>query len=102
MRLLRNSGKGNFGCPPQKRPTNMNTEKFIVKVQLPIFSSDSDSEALVYDEGRTFVEQMPLPKKAKDMMKGEPKSFWWAMNVYDKKRNGYWLELLELAPWQDW
>ena len=73
------------------------SKKFIVKVQISLFSSDDQKLVMIYDEGRTFTDQFPATKELLDGMGGEPKKFFWAKTADD----GF-LELGEEAEWQEW
>lgn len=67
----------------------------IVKVQMPLGGS-ATSEALVYDEKRSFLLFVPITDSLKDMMDDEVKKFFHAKKV------GKELKLIKEAPWQEW
>lgn len=76
-------------------------EKFIVKVQIPLFSTDKNVGVLVYNESRSIMEELPLRsrKELKELMKnlrGEPKGYFYAVI------EGKGLILIDKAPWQNW
>lgn len=76
-------------------------KRFIVKVQVPLFSSDGGAGVLVYNEDHSIMREVPLrsEKERKQLIKemdGEPKGFFWATH------DGKGVILEEHAPWQDW
>jgi hypothetical protein len=68
----------------------------IVKVQLPLSSSEADPPALVYDQARTWQFYMEVTKELRARMKGRDKAF------FNAERCGGKVVLLDEAPWQDW
>lgn len=69
----------------------------IVKVQLPLFSSEAELDALVYDEHRTFEGVWPVTREVRQLFKrGEVKAYFHA------RIKGYTLLLGKRAPDQKW
>jgi hypothetical protein len=48
---------------------------FVVKLQVPIFSSDPHAQCLVYNEDRSFETFVPMDENIERAMKGRPKAF---------------------------
>jgi hypothetical protein len=76
-------------------------KKFIVKVQIPLFSTHKDVGVLVYNKSRSIIEELPLRsrKELKELLKnldGEPKGYFYAII------EGKGLILIDKAPWQNW
>ncbi len=46
----------------------------VVKVQLPLSSTESEPEALIYNKSRSLMQTFPVEHVA-DIMKGRPKAF---------------------------
>lgn len=69
----------------------------IVKVQVPIFSTEDQDLALIYNENRTFQHQIPVDKHIKSKMRGEFKQFF----HLEKFENGK-ITLGKQAVWQGW
>jgi len=70
--------------------------QFIVKVQIALAWSHGKQPALVYNEDRSVMGEMPVSRAVLKAMDGAPKAFFYA------KLRGTELELLDEAPWQDW
>lgn len=74
-------------------------DQFIVKVQLPLFSS-AGAPVMVYNEDRSKQEMFDLTVKQfrelSNALDGEPKGFFYA-HIENKK-----IILDEPAPWQSW
>lgn len=78
-------------------------KEFIVKVQLPLFSSDGNAGVLVYNEDQSILQELPIRsvrevKELKRQMDGESKGYFWARIEDDGKG----LILTRPAPWQQW
>jgi hypothetical protein len=76
-------------------------KKIIVKVQVPLFSSDPDAGVLVYDKDRSFTTELPIRSRRErdeilDILGDEPKGYFYA------KVDGKGLILTGKAPYQDW
>lgn len=74
--------------------------KQIVKVQTSLFTSDGSHLALVYNEDKSVMGEMPVSKEILDAMNGELKAFFWAEIPSSNKFVE--IELIDEAPWQDW
>lgn len=88
----------------------MAKKRFIVKVQLPVVSSDKEVGVLVYNEDRSIMQELPVrsKKEVKElkmlMHEGE------CGEIYDGLKNYFYahldnskgLILTGLAPMQDW
>ena len=70
---------------------------FIVKIQTPLFGG---SEVLVYNEDKSVMEMFPNSLEIERAMAGEDKKFFYAKNV--KVNEGFILDIIKEAPWQDW
>lgn len=71
-------------------------KKEIFKIQLPL-EGTMEPMALIYNSDRSREFYLPLTKQLTDMMKGRPKTFFFA------KDDGLGqVEFLEEAPWQNW
>lgn len=75
---------------------------FIVKVQLPIVSTDPDVGVLVYNEDRSIMAELPMRsiKEAEiliQVLEDFPKGYFWAK--LDDKGG---IILVDEAPWQEW
>lgn len=66
----------------------------IVKIQMPIFGNGT--EALIYNEDKSFCVQMPLPKDAAKIMRDSKKMF------FNVLINGDTVEIVSKALWQSW
>lgn len=74
--------------------------KVIVKVQVSLYSSDGQTDMMLYSEDHSIFDQIPAdPDFVKLCMKGRPKAFFYAR--IDTKKQGYYLTDKE-APWQEW
>jgi len=76
-------------------------KRFIVKVQLPLFSSDDGFGILVYNKNRSIMQELPMrsKKEMKQLVKligDEMKGYFYAA----KEDKG--LILKGIAPWQSW
>lgn len=85
------------------------TKEIIVKVQLPIVSSDPNVGVLVYNEDRSVMQELPMRSKKevkvlqREMRKGECGEIYDGMkNYFYAKFDGKGLILTGLAPMQDW
>jgi len=65
----------------------------IVKVQIPIITSETIKLALIYNESRSIQFQIPVTKKLIKKMQGEFKQFFFI----DTENN-----ITGKAPWQSW
>ncbi len=72
-------------------------ERFIVKVQVSLFTSGQVPMMLVYNEDQSYMQEFPADKEIVEEMNGEPKVFMWAHIGDDDILN-----LEDLAPWQSW
>ncbi len=70
--------------------------KIIVKVQLPLISSEKGPPAYVYSKDKVFQCFVTVNEDLINIMDDEPKKFFYA-NI----KNGT-VNLLEEAPWQEW
>ena len=70
--------------------------KFIVKVQVPLESSEPDPHILIYNEDKSIFETFPMTDEMHEAFT-EPKSFQFA-----RLRKDGMLVLCGEAPWQDW
>lgn len=73
-------------------------ELMIVKVQIPLSSSESEPMALVYDQSRKYEIFMPVTEELKKEMSGSPKRYFYA--YYDKNEKN--TVLVRPAPSQSW
>jgi hypothetical protein len=71
-------------------------KRLIVKVQLPLVTTDPDPYALVYDRSRELQAMVPVTPELLAGMGGEVKCFFYA-EVSDDG-----LTLDRQAPFQDW
>ena len=76
-------------------------KQIIVKVQLPLFSSDPAAGVLVYDESRTIMDELPIRSERErdelvDLIGDDMKGYFYA------KFDGKGLTLTGKAPYQDW
>ncbi len=75
----------------------------IVKVQLPVVTSEPSPMCLVYNEDRSVLNQFPVSAAVKNLLRGKLKSFWHAHLIPDPKKKGAFLVSLDRkAPWQEW
>jgi len=72
--------------------------KPIVKVQVSLFTTESEPQVLIYNKNLSHSYQGPVSEDIIEIMKGEPKKFFYAKLP---KKPGQ-IELLNEAPWQDW
>ena len=70
----------------------------VVKVQLPVTSTATEPQALVYNKNRSRIGIVPLTDELAEVLHGALKSFWWA--TWHPETTTF--ELMEPAPWQDW
>lgn len=76
-------------------------KKLIVKVQVPLYSSDGNAGILVYDKNREIMTELSLRTRKERcellrVLGGEPKGYFYA-KMEDKE-----LILMGVAPWQNW
>jgi hypothetical protein len=76
-------------------------EEFIVKAQIPLYSSDGFSHVLVYNEDRSIMREIPILSlnelvELKKDMDAFGKGFFWAYYEGGK------IVLRRPAPWQQW
>lgn len=83
--------------------------EIIVKVQMPLYSSDNSAGILVYDENKTIMNELPIRSEKelrelkKMMKKGVCGRVYGGMkNYFYAKKDGKGLILTGLAPEQDW
>lgn len=79
----------------------MNMKEFIIKAQIPLFSSDGSSHVLVYNEDRSIMAELPLrsmkeAKEFKRLMDDEAKGYFYAV------KDGKGIIITRPAPWQNW
>ena len=74
----------------------MISDKFIVKVQIPLNVINAVPMAYIYNEDKTLVQFFEITVKLQLAMGGDPKRFFWAH--MDNSR----LNLDGFAPWQKW
>lgn len=72
----------------------------IVKIQLSLATTEGERQALIYDEPRTVIHQCEVTPELEDFVAGAEKSFAYA--DVKLERDGFRLDLLEPAPWQNW
>jgi len=72
-------------------------KKFIVKIQVSLFSSEPVQEVLIYNKDQSVRETFVLTDNIKNIMKDEPKLFFYAHIDKNKKLN-----IDKSAKWQDW
>lgn len=68
----------------------------ILKVQLPLLTTEKLNTVLVYNKSRSVMAQLPEPKGLRKAMKGEPKAFF-----KGHTKDGF-IYLDEITSWQDW
>lgn len=68
----------------------------IVKVQLPLSTNLEVPEALIYNQDRSILCQLPVSDDLKKSMGGAAKQYFFA------ELRGTILHLDKRAPWQDW
>lgn len=71
-------------------------EKFIVKVQLPLYSNRPNPKALVYNEDRSVMLEVVITHQVGLVMGSLYKRFMWA------HMDGSNLWIGDEAPWQEW
>lgn len=77
--------------------------RLIVKVQLPVVSTDAAPHALIYSRSRSVQCEVPVTGKVRKALQGKLKSFWYARLVPDPKKSGAFLVSLDrIAPRQEW
>ena len=74
----------------------MKSQLNIVKVQVPLFSSKEQQQALIYNENHVVDILTPV-ENVLDIMGGEPKKYFY----FKRKKDGE-VILLGEAPWQEW
>lgn len=81
----------------------------IVKVQIPIVSTDPNVGVLVYNEDRSIMQELPIRSKSelktlkREMQKGECGELYDGLkNYFYAKKDGKGLIITGLAPEQDW
>jgi hypothetical protein len=80
----------------------------IVKVQVPIVTTEDPAQVLVYSEDRSVEEQFSLTSElskqlGRRLRSGQLKSFWYARLVPDSNvRGGFQIFLERIAPDQEW
>ena len=52
--------------------------QFIVKVQVPLASNHPEPEALIYNQDRSLMQQFPMSKALRQLMKGYDKRYFHA------------------------
>jgi len=73
-------------------------KSLIVKVQVSLYSSDCESMALIYNEDKSMLLEIPVDDDLVKLMDGEMKAFF-----YGKLDNNNGFTLTDKsAPWQDW
>lgn len=71
-------------------------DSFIVKVQVPLSTNRPDPQALVYNEDRSALFEVPASDALLKRMAGSAKQFFFA------EKKGEELHLGKKAPWQPW
>ena len=56
----------------------MKHRAFIVKIQLPITSSEPDPPALAYDQSHSYIAEVPITAELHRMMRGRLKAYFHA------------------------
>ncbi len=85
------------------RRTTRKRSPMIVKVQVPIVSSEPRPMVLIYDQRRTVEQLLPLSRAVKRALAGDLKSFWYAHTIPDPSvPRGVVVSLDARAPWQEW
>lgn len=77
-------------------------ERFIVKVQASLFSTETEQQVIIYNEDRSITYQCPAsdcPTMVDVLDPGHPKAFFWT-SLDEKGRLQ--LDPDDLAEWQDW
>ncbi len=69
----------------------------IVKAQISLETSETVKQVLIYNQDRSVCFEMDAPPAVLDAMADRRKAFFHAELRDDGK-----LELLEVAPWQEW
>lgn len=81
--------------------SDMLEDRFIVKIQTPLASSEEDAPFLVYDETKEFhdfIDDSNLKRKIKIALSGESKGYFW-MQCKDGQ---YFLDLNTVVLYQPW
>jgi len=77
-------------------------ERFIVKVQASLFSTESEQQVIIYNENRSITYQCPAsdcPDMVAVLDPGHPKAFFWT--TIDEEGRLH-LDPDDTAEWQDW
>ena len=72
----------------------------VFKFQRPLFTTDPSQPILIYNESRSIMTQLPLPRKIqkKIFRRGEYKCYWICMPNKETQL----LDLIERVEEQDW
>jgi hypothetical protein len=78
--------------------------EFIVKVQIPLVTTERKPWALIYNSDRSVEEMFPITCGLLKRLDSQPKSFWYAKYAPDPggRPGEFRLHLLRKAPWQEW
>lgn len=94
---------GSGRTAPALRATKAMKKSQIFKIQVPLFTSDQEPKALVYNEDRSIINQFPITKGLMKLMRGELKQFWHCDLIPDPKVKGaFQIQMDRKAKWQDW
>lgn len=74
----------------------------IVKVQLPIASSDDNAGVLIYSEDKSFMEEIPFRDVDGFEIMQKPLGIFSKAYFYAKLGNNGEITIVRKAPWQVW
>src|SRR5690349_22919079 len=75
----------------------------IVKVQIPIVTSEPKPMVLVYNEDRSVQDMFPYTAQLRRTLRGKLKSFWYAHLIPNREPRGTFTVSLDApAPRQEW
>jgi len=78
-------------------------KRIIVKVQTSIVTFAPHPMALVYNQSKSVYSQFPITAQLLKILKGEPKTYWYADLVPDPRKAGaFQVSIVKRAPWQEW
>lgn len=79
----------------------ISTKREIFKLQVPLFSSDGQGEAMVYNKDRSLQAFIPITKNLLKFMAGEDKKYVYGWFSDNRINHGDFV-LNAPAPWQEW
>lgn len=102
-RALMTKSKGKNMTAEDRRKWPKAGDRIIVKIQVPVMSTDLNAGCLIYDQGRAIEGQIPSSSALLGLMRGDLKAFFSCILVPDpNKPHGYKIDIRTRVLDRNW